>query len=200
MGGVCRSPSPPPCWPNKGRPGKKPRVAPAHSLDAHARGPKRRRRGLHPEPAHFIQHHDNVAGSHEHLLFDFFAGKGLDAEGRVLQPPVAARGINSDLLFDRLLRVKLQDDDPLARLIDSDRGGDGQEFLFLDGDSHFAEWAGPHGDTVLISLQRDPVQKDLRAWHRTRFRMHLDPDRRPRLLADRRHGGSKQEEKRPGPA
>ena len=72
-----------------------------HALNANARGPERRRRRLHPHPAHFVQHHDDVSGRHEHLLLDLFASQDFDPHRLILEPLVGAgRRDDRDGLLD----------------------------------------------------------------------------------------------------
>ena len=79
------------------------RVAAAHALNAHARGAERRRRRLHAHAAHFVQHHDDVAGRHEHLLFDFFALEHLDAHRLILETLVGACRCHDGDAFPRAI-------------------------------------------------------------------------------------------------
>ena len=72
------------------------RVAAAHALHAHARRAERRRGRLHAHAAHLVQHHDDVARRHEHLLFDLFALEHFDAQRLVLEPAAGARGADGD--------------------------------------------------------------------------------------------------------
>ena len=65
-------------------------VPAAHALNANARGTERRRGRLHPHPAHFVQHHDDVSGRHEHLLLDFFASQDFYPHRLILEPLVGA--------------------------------------------------------------------------------------------------------------
>ena len=100
------------------------RVPASHALNAHAGRAERRRRRLHAHAAHFVQHHDDVAGRHEHLLFDLLARQHLDAHGLILEPPVGARRRDDgDALFDGRLRLEL--DDQIVHLARGDRDGHG---------------------------------------------------------------------------
>ena len=93
---------------------EEPRVAAAHALDAHARRAERRRRRLHAHAAHLVQHHDDVAGRHEHLLFDLFALEHLDAHRLILQPLVGAGGRHGDLFLVCWLWIERHDDPLIA--------------------------------------------------------------------------------------
>ena len=75
-----------------------PGVAAFHALDANAGRAERRRRRLHAHAAHFVQHHHDVAGRHQHLLFDLFAVEDLDA-GRLIIDAAAGAGGGDDDLF-----------------------------------------------------------------------------------------------------
>lgn len=88
--------------------GKHTRVPPAHPLNADTCGTERRRRRLHPHSAHFVQHHDDVPGRHEHLLLDLFAGQDFDPHRLILEPLVGpSRRYDRDGLLDRRLCLQL---------------------------------------------------------------------------------------------
>ncbi len=88
--------------------GEEARVAAAHSLDAHAGRAERRRRRLHAQTAHLVQHHDDVAGRHEHLLFDFLTPEHIDARRLILEPAASPRGRDDgDFFFDVGRRYQL---------------------------------------------------------------------------------------------
>ena len=73
--------------------------------------PERRRRRLHPHAAHLVQHHDDVAGRHEHLLFDLLAREDLDAHGLILETLVGPRRCDDgDAFLEVRLRLQLHDD------------------------------------------------------------------------------------------
>ena len=75
------------------------RVPALHALHAHARRTDRRRRRLHAQAAHFVEHHHDVAGRHQHLLFDLLAAQHLDARRLVLESPPGPRAGDDDHLF-----------------------------------------------------------------------------------------------------
>src|SRR6185503_13708876 len=103
------------------------RVAAAHALNTYTGGAERRRCGLHAHPAHFVQHHDDVARRHQHLLFDFFASEDLDAHRLIFESLVRARRRNDR---DRLLEcwLGLQIDADVLLRVSPDH--------HLDGHSH----------------------------------------------------------------
>ena len=161
-------------------------VAAAHALDADAGGAERWRGGLHAQAAHFVQHHDDVAGRHHGLLFDLFGAENFDAGRRILQARVGAGGVNSDLLFHGGQALQFEDDRVLARLIDCDGCSAGNEALFLDADLHFAERHGGGGDSVAIRANRTAIESDVRVRDAGAAGLHTDANGRPRLLRERR--------------
>ena len=87
------------------------RIAASHALNAHAGGAEGRRRRLHPHAAHLVQHHDDVTGRHEHLLFDFLAREDLDAHRLILETLVGpCRCDDGDAFLEVRLRLQLHDD------------------------------------------------------------------------------------------
>ena len=100
--------------------GQEARVSPFHALHAYAGGADRRRRGLYAQPAHLIEHHDDVAGRHQELLFDFLTPDHFDARGLILQSTSCPRaGDNDDVLLNFWLRDQLDFDScelPLGHL------------------------------------------------------------------------------------
>ncbi len=76
-----------------------PRVAALHALDADAGGAERGRCRLHAHAAHLVQHHHDVAGRHQHLLFDFLAVEDLDADRLIVDAAAGAGGGDDDRLF-----------------------------------------------------------------------------------------------------
>jgi hypothetical protein len=76
------------------------RVSAAHALDAHGRRAHRRRGCLHAHAAHLVQHHHDVAGRHQHLLFDLFAVQHLDARRLIVDAAAGAGGGDDDGFFD----------------------------------------------------------------------------------------------------
>ena len=86
------------------------RVAPLHPLHTYAGGPQRGGGGLHPHPAHLVEHHDDVPWCHEHLLLDLLANEDLDAHRLILEPLVGACGRHGDLFFVRGFGIERHDD------------------------------------------------------------------------------------------
>jgi hypothetical protein len=80
---------------------EEPCVAPLHALDSHAGGANGRRGRLHAETAHLVQHHDDVAGSHQKLLLDFIATDDFDSGRLVLEASAGScAGHHHDFFFE----------------------------------------------------------------------------------------------------
>jgi len=52
--------------------------------------PSERRRGLHAQATHLVEHHHDVTGSHQDLLVELLFPEHLDAHRQVLDPLVGA--------------------------------------------------------------------------------------------------------------
>ena len=98
--------------PEEGQPvAEEPRVAALHALHADAGGAERRRGGLHAHAAHLVEHHDDVAGRHEHLLFDFLADQHLDPGGLVGEASAGPRGGDDHHVFLQVRRFDQRNGD-----------------------------------------------------------------------------------------
>jgi hypothetical protein len=83
----------------------------SHPLNADAGGPERRRGGLHPHAAHFVQHHDDVSGRHKHLFLDFLASQDFYPHRLILEPLLGTSGRHDrDGLLDGRLWLKVHQD------------------------------------------------------------------------------------------
>ncbi len=80
--------------------------------------------------AHLVEHHDDVAGRHEHLLLDFLPLEGLDPQRLVLDAAAGAgAGDHRDLFLDRQLRLEFDSDHALGAAAGGLHHGDGDEPL-----------------------------------------------------------------------
>ena len=102
--------------------GKEPRMSSAHPLNTHARRPERWRRRLHAQAAHLVQHHDDVAGRHELLLFNLLAIEHFDTHRLIFETLVGSRGGHGDAFFDGRRLFELD----RHRLLLAGRHGDGR--------------------------------------------------------------------------
>lgn len=85
--------------------------------------------------AHLVQHHDNVTGRHEHLLFDFLPREDLDAHGLILETLVGpSRCDDGDAFLKVRLLLQLHDDVLRHPGADLHGCGHGQEPWLHDGD------------------------------------------------------------------
>ena len=136
-----------------------PGVPAAHALNPHAGRAERRRGRLHAHAAHFVQHHDDVAGRHEHLFFDLFAREHFDAHRLIFETFVGARRRHDG---DRFLdgRLRLQLDDNVLHGTGSDLNGcrRGSEARFDDGEVDRA-WSGRQAAVPEASVRRIPARR-----------------------------------------
>ncbi len=140
---------------------KKPGVAPAHTLDTHARRSQRRRGGLHPDTSHFIQHHDDIAWRHECLFFNLLRSQHFDSGRRILNARVGTRRVYGDLFFDFRLALQFHDHLPLPRFADRDGGRGRQETFLGDSDFDSSGWDRRNRHAAPVRLQRAAVECDL---------------------------------------
>lgn len=144
-------------------------VPASHALHANAGGSEGGRGRLDAHATHFIQHHDDVAGGHEHLFFDLLALEDFDAHGRILDAYVVAGGVDGDLLFPRLGGVEFELHEPFARGVDIEQGG-GREMAFPGGgDLHGSGGDGRGYDAVGAGDEGSTVQRHLGAGDGFRF-------------------------------
>ena len=159
-------------------------VPPTHSLHTHTRRAKRRRGSLDAHPAHFVEHHDDVAGRHEHLLLDLFTLEHLDAQGRILDARIRAGSVHRDLFFDLFLRLQLDTDEPCLGLVDINRRVGREEAVLRDRDLERAKRDGRGGDPVLSRLHGLPVELNGSSRHRRVLSGDLDANSRRHLLRE----------------
>ena len=169
-------------------------VAAPHALDADARGPERRRRGLHPHAAYLVEHHDDVAGRHEHLLLDLLPVEGLDPHRLVLDAAAGAGGgDHGDLLLDGRHRLEVDPHDALPAGGHGHGDGHGDEPLAHDGDLHRPGRRSRERDPGGVGHVRRSHHDDRRSRHGVPARVHLDPDAY-RLLGGDADGRCEQDE------
>jgi len=154
-----------------------------------------RRCCLHPQPAHFVQHHDNVARRHQHLFFDFFLFEYLHSRWRILQPRSGPGRVDRDLFFDRRLWLEHQSQLPLARFRNRHRCLPRKEALFHNGDFQDSQWHGENGNPARISCRCSTVHGDLSARGRKQTSPYLNAQRGTRRLAKCGNKNGSEEEK-----
>ncbi len=96
-------------------------VASAHAFDAHTRRAQRRRGALDSKAAHFVEHHDDVPGSHHGLFVDLFRSQDFDMGGQVLEARVGACREDGYFFFSLLLGLEVECDLPLASFVHLER-------------------------------------------------------------------------------
>ncbi len=160
------------------------RVPAAHALDPDARGAERRRRGLHAHAAHLVQHHDDVTGRHEHLLFDLFARQHFDAHGLILEPLVGSgRRHDGHGFLDGRLRLQVHD-----HVLDRSGGDrhadrDRSEAGLHDGDADRSGARGDRDRSGCVGTVGSPGHDDLGIRDGLSGRTHLDANGSGRSLS-----------------
>jgi hypothetical protein len=130
---------------------------------------------LHSHPAHFVQHHDDVAGRHEHLLLDLLALEDLNAHGLILETLVGPGRCNDgDAFLEARLLLQLNDD-LLRRASAHLHGcGHGHEPVLHDADIDLAGTGDDGGGTGRIGAMAGARHDDFRVLDRLLGRMDLD--------------------------
>ena len=152
-------------------------VAPPHALDANAGSAERRRGGLHPHAAHLVEHHDDVAGRHEHLLLDLLPIEHLDPHRLVLDAAAGAgAGDYRQLFLDRHRRLELDLKDSLLTGGQRDGDGGGRESLVFDCDLHRSGRRGHQRDPRSVGRMAGSRHGHRRSRDRVAAGPHFDPD------------------------
>ncbi len=166
------------------------RVPSAHSLNADARGAKRRRCRLHAQSAHLVQQHHNVAGRHHRFFVDLFRVQHLDAHRLVLDAAVGPCRRYRDGFLNRGNLLELDLDRLLLAGGDGDSGCQRRESLF-DSDDLDGAWRDRNdSEPSRVGLVGRSADDNVRVAHRAGVRSHLDSDCRG--LRGRRSGVQRQ--------
>lgn len=146
---------------------------------------------MNPEATHFIEHHDDIAGGHEGLLFDLVLGEHFNPGGGILNTCIGSGCVYSDCFFQRFFGLKLHQKLPLAYLVNLERRFGWQESIFCHRYNHDAEGGGTDGDAYRVGLHFDPVDANSCAHDRGAIDFDLDPNRDTLLREGRNCHGKK---------
>jgi hypothetical protein len=152
-------------------------VAAPHALNPDARGAERRRGGLYAHAAHFVQHHDDVPGRHEHLLFNLFAVQRLDTHRLIFESSVGAcAGNNCHFFFKCDLRLELDTDKALLSCGHCNQDGDRDETLSHNCDPRRTDRHPQYRNPEGVGQLRHPTHDHLRRYDDLGSDPYLDPE------------------------
>ena len=129
---------------------------------------------MHTKPTHFVQHHADVTGGHEHFFLELFPVQHLNPHWLILDAPFRACGRDDGHLFlDRQLPHKLNSDHALLPCNHVYRNRDRYESLLHHGHLDVADWHADNHNPLLIGQLRCPTHDHLCTRDRVRAGMNL---------------------------